>query len=76
MFEKGLSQAELGEPLFVSGSFIGQLEAGTRRMHVELAAQLDEVLGTNGFFTRSCAALAKSRWRRRWPPGSGSTHSS
>ncbi len=59
---QGLSQAELGEPLFVSGSFIGQLEAGTRRMHVELAAQLDEVLGTSGFFTRNCTALAKSRY--------------
>ena len=59
---KGLSQADLGEPLFVSGSFIGQLEAGTRRMHVELAVQLDEILGTNGFFTRNCTALARSRY--------------
>ncbi|MFJ3858527.1 Scr1 family TA system antitoxin-like transcriptional regulator [Streptomyces sp. NPDC090085] len=58
----GLSQAELGEPLFVSGSFIGQLEAGTRRMHIEFARQIDEILGTNGFFVRNCGAAAKSKY--------------
>lgn len=42
----GLSQEELAQPLFVSGSFIGQLEAGTRRMHLEYARQIDEILGT------------------------------
>lgn len=58
----GLSQAELGEPLFVSGSFIGQLEAGTRRMHLDFARQLDENLGTDGFFVRNCEAAAKSKY--------------
>ncbi|MGW7461362.1 helix-turn-helix domain-containing protein [Streptomyces sp. NPDC054797] len=58
----GMSQAELGEPLFVSGSFIGQLEAGTRRMHLEYARKIDEILGTGGFFTRNCGALAKSKY--------------
>ncbi|UQX02284.1 helix-turn-helix transcriptional regulator [Streptomyces sp. RerS4] len=58
----GLSQAELGEPLFVSGSFIGQLEAGIRRMHLELARQIDEILGTDGFFARNCGAAAKSKY--------------
>ncbi|MFF6997460.1 helix-turn-helix domain-containing protein [Streptomyces sp. NPDC008313] len=58
----GLSQEELGQPLFVSGSFIGQLEAGTRRMHLEYARQIDDILGTNGFFERNCKALAKSRY--------------
>lgn len=58
----GLSQAELGEPLFVSGSFIGQLEAGTRRLHLEYAVQIDEILGTKGFFERNCRALARSKY--------------
>lgn len=58
----GLSQAELGEPLFVSGSFIGQLEAGTRRMHIEFARQIDDILDTNGFFVRNCGAAAKSKY--------------
>ncbi|MEV8317215.1 helix-turn-helix transcriptional regulator [Streptomyces sp. NPDC059900] len=58
----GLSQEELGAPLFVSGSFIGQLESGTRRMHLEYARQIDELLGTDGFFERNCAAIAKSKY--------------
>ncbi|MFI1150101.1 Scr1 family TA system antitoxin-like transcriptional regulator [Streptomyces sp. NPDC020817] len=58
----GFSQAELGEPLFVSGSFIGQLEAGTRRMHIEFARQIDDILGTDGFFSRNCGAAAKSKY--------------
>ncbi|WP_369260321.1 Scr1 family TA system antitoxin-like transcriptional regulator [Streptomyces sp. R35] len=58
----GLSQEELGGRLFVSGSFIGQLEAGTRRMQPDYARMLDEVLGTHDFFTRNCGAAAKSRY--------------
>ncbi|WP_339130084.1 helix-turn-helix transcriptional regulator [Streptomyces sp. f51] len=58
----GLSQSELGEPLFVSGSFIGQLESGTRRLQLEYAVQIDEILGTKGFFERNCRALARSKY--------------
>ncbi|MFD7337136.1 Scr1 family TA system antitoxin-like transcriptional regulator [Streptomyces violascens] len=60
--KSGLTQDELGQPLFVSGSFIGQLESGTRRMHLEYARQIDQILGTNGFFTRNCVAAAKSKY--------------
>ncbi|MEE1749824.1 helix-turn-helix transcriptional regulator [Streptomyces sp. NPDC006641] len=58
----GLSQEELGLPLFVSGSFIGQLESGTRRMQVDQAEKLDGILETDGFFVRNCAALKKSKY--------------
>jgi transcriptional regulator with XRE-family HTH domain len=58
----GLSQEELGQRLFVSGSFVGQLEAGTRRMQSEYARLLDEVLGTEDFFRRNCGASAKSKY--------------
>ncbi|MFH8289306.1 Scr1 family TA system antitoxin-like transcriptional regulator [Streptomyces sp. NPDC018059] len=58
----GLSQEALGAPLFVSGTFIGQLEAGTRRMHLEYARHFDDTLGTEDFFTRNCGALAKSKY--------------
>ncbi|MER5973926.1 helix-turn-helix transcriptional regulator [Streptomyces sp. NPDC002055] len=60
--EAGLTQDELGRPLFVSGSFIGQLEAGTRRMHAEYARQIDDILKTDGFFERNCEAATKSRY--------------
>ncbi|MCT7351557.1 helix-turn-helix transcriptional regulator [Streptomyces sp. 15-116A] len=62
----GLSQEELGQRLFVSGSFIGQLEAGTRRMQPEYAKMLDEVLGTGGFFERNCGAAAKSKYEEHF----------
>jgi transcriptional regulator with XRE-family HTH domain len=58
----GLSQEELGQRLFVSGSFVGQLESGTRRMQPEYARLLDEVLGTEDFFRRNCRASAKSKY--------------
>lgn len=58
----GLSQEELGQRLFVSGSFVGQLEAGTRRMQPDVARLLDEVLGTEDFFQRNCGAAARSRY--------------
>ncbi|MEV0965413.1 helix-turn-helix transcriptional regulator [Streptomyces sp. NPDC049910] len=58
----GLSRRELGEPLFVSASFIGQLEAGKRRMQPDVARRIDEILGTNGFFERNCLAANKSRF--------------
>lgn len=60
--EAGLTQEELGRPLFVSGSFIGQLEAGTRRMQMEYAVKIDEVLGTDGYFARNCEAATKSKY--------------
>ncbi|MEV8306784.1 helix-turn-helix transcriptional regulator [Streptomyces flavidovirens] len=58
----GLTQEELGQPLFVSGSFIGQLEAGTRRMMPEYAVKIDDILGTGGFFERNCKASTKSKY--------------
>ncbi|MER7727998.1 helix-turn-helix transcriptional regulator [Streptomyces sp. NPDC096323] len=60
--DAGLSQAELGAPLFVSGSFIGQLESGVRRMQMDQAEKFDEVLGADGFFVRNCTALKTSKY--------------
>ncbi|MET8678950.1 helix-turn-helix transcriptional regulator [Streptomyces sp. NPDC004647] len=58
----GMTQEELGRPMFVSGSFIGQLESGTRRMQPEYARQIDDILKTDGFFARNCEAATKSRY--------------
>ncbi|MGW2491329.1 helix-turn-helix domain-containing protein [Streptomyces sp. NPDC001606] len=63
---KGVSQEELGRRLFVSGSYIGQLEAGTRRMQPDFARMLDEVLETNGFFERNCRAAARSKYEEHF----------
>ncbi|MBE4738186.1 MULTISPECIES: helix-turn-helix domain-containing protein [Streptomyces] len=58
----GLSQEELGLRLFVSGSFVGQLEAAVRRMQPEIARLIDVALDTDDFFSRNCLAMAKSRY--------------
>ncbi|MFF4254144.1 Scr1 family TA system antitoxin-like transcriptional regulator [Streptomyces sp. NPDC001663] len=60
--KKGLSQEALGSQVFVSGTFIGQLEAGTRRLQPDMAPMLDRALGTDGFFERNCAAANKSKY--------------
>ncbi len=59
---RDMSQASLGEKLFVSGSYIGQMENGTRRITLELATAIDQVLGTDGFFTRNCGKQGKSKY--------------
>lgn len=60
--EAGLSQSDLGAPLFLSGSFVGQLESGVRRMQMDQAEKFDEILGADGFFVRNCAALKESKY--------------
>ncbi|MEU6260029.1 helix-turn-helix transcriptional regulator [Streptomyces sp. NPDC047043] len=60
--KKGLSQEALGAQVFVSGTFIGQLEAGTRRLQADMAPLLDKLLGTDGFFERNCGAANKSKY--------------
>jgi transcriptional regulator with XRE-family HTH domain len=52
----GLSQAQLARLIYVTPSFVANLEAGRRRMQPELAAVLDELLDTRGFFVRNLAA--------------------
>ncbi|WP_329306566.1 helix-turn-helix transcriptional regulator [Streptomyces sp. NBC_01260] len=60
--EAGLSQSDLGAPLFLSGSFVGQLESGVRRMQMDQAEKFDEILGADGFFVRNCAAQKESKY--------------
>ncbi len=57
----GLTQQSLGELLFVSGSYMGQMEAGTRRILPDMAVRLDEELKTGGFFARNCEKANRSK---------------
>ncbi|MFE6894902.1 helix-turn-helix domain-containing protein [Streptomyces sp. NPDC057694] len=56
-----LTQQALGVQLFVSGSYVGQMEAGTRRILPDMAVRLDEILETGGFFVRHCTKANKSK---------------
>ncbi|MGW0711385.1 helix-turn-helix domain-containing protein [Streptomyces sp. NPDC002643] len=58
----GLSQEELGQRLYASGSFVGQLESAIRRMKPDMARLIDLALDTGDFFTRNCKAASKSRY--------------
>ncbi len=58
----GLSQEDLGQRLFVSGSFVGQLESAVRRLQPEIARLIDVALETGDFFSRNCKAVAKSKY--------------
>ena len=57
----GLSQEKLGEHVFCSGSYIGQIEMATRKPQPDLAERIDAVLGTGGLFTRMCAMVNTKR---------------
>lgn len=52
--EAGLTQAELGVRVFVSGPYIGQFEQAIRKPQLDIAVRIDEVLQTDGIFGRLC----------------------
>ncbi|MDG9702705.1 helix-turn-helix transcriptional regulator [Streptomyces sp. DH37] len=56
----GVTQQELGERVFCSGSYIGQFEAAIRKPQLELARRFDEELETDGYFARMCEELINS----------------
>ncbi|MDX3693383.1 helix-turn-helix transcriptional regulator [Streptomyces europaeiscabiei] len=56
----GVSQEELGAAMFISGAYVGMLEVGTQGMQPEFAKMVDEVLDTDGSFTRNLEAGRKS----------------
>jgi transcriptional regulator with XRE-family HTH domain len=58
----GLTQADLGSRVFVSGAYIGQIESAARRPQEDLSKRLDEVFQTDGFF------------ERMWPMTTASKH--
>ncbi|MFD8481207.1 Scr1 family TA system antitoxin-like transcriptional regulator [Kitasatospora sp. NPDC059673] len=59
---RGLSQEALGEMLFFSGAYIGQIESAIRRPQEDLSERLDAALGTDGHFTRLYRLASRSRF--------------
>ncbi|MFI6402732.1 Scr1 family TA system antitoxin-like transcriptional regulator [Streptomyces sp. NPDC050548] len=59
--DMGLSQAQLGALVFVSGAYIGQFEQANRKPQMELAIRFDEILKTDGIFERLCLGLINDR---------------
>lgn len=59
--ERGLSQRELGELVFCSTGYIGQIEIATRNPQAELSERLDKVFETGGHFARVYALVAHNQ---------------
>ncbi|WP_406086246.1 helix-turn-helix domain-containing protein [Streptomyces virginiae] len=57
----GLTQEGLGERIFTSGAYVGQMECGTRRLRPEIAELIDKVFGTGDYFVRLARAF-KSKY--------------
>ncbi|MFB4421221.1 Scr1 family TA system antitoxin-like transcriptional regulator [Streptomyces sp. QL37] len=57
----GLSQNDLGERVFCSGTYIGLFEAGERRPQEEISRALDEVLGSGEHLQRLCRLARTSK---------------
>ncbi|MFC8228603.1 Scr1 family TA system antitoxin-like transcriptional regulator [Streptomyces sp. NPDC057287] len=57
----GLSQNELGERAFCSGTYIGLFEAAERRPQAEISRALDELLGSGEHLQRLCRLARTSK---------------
>jgi transcriptional regulator with XRE-family HTH domain len=55
--EVGMTQAELGSRVFVSGAYIGQFEQAFRKPQLDISQRIDEILQTDGIFERLCRKL-------------------
>jgi transcriptional regulator with XRE-family HTH domain len=55
--EVGMTQAELGSRVFVSGAYIGQFEQAFRKPQLDISQRIDAVLQTDGIFERLCRKL-------------------
>ncbi|MFJ5884145.1 helix-turn-helix transcriptional regulator [Kitasatospora cineracea] len=59
--EKGLSQSALGELVFCSGAYLGQIEVAVRKPQADLSKRLDAALETGGYFARLYPMVARTR---------------
>ncbi|MFI2073185.1 MULTISPECIES: helix-turn-helix domain-containing protein [Streptomyces] len=59
--DAGLSQDQLGQRAFCSGTYIGQFETAARRPQLEISKLLDEVLGSGEHLQRLCRLARNSK---------------
>ncbi|MFE5943626.1 Scr1 family TA system antitoxin-like transcriptional regulator [Streptomyces sp. NPDC056480] len=59
--EAGLSQSQLGDVLFCTGSLVGQIETARKVPTREFSERLDAALMTGGLFTRLVGLVLKSQ---------------
>lgn len=57
----GLSQEQLGERVFCSGTYVGQFESAVRRPQTDVSKQFDEVLGSGEHIQRLCRLARQSK---------------
>lgn len=57
----GLTQQQLVEGSFYGASHLSEIERGERRMPLDLARHVDQVLGTDGFFERRCEDVRRAK---------------
>ncbi|ROR42624.1 helix-turn-helix protein [Kitasatospora cineracea] len=60
--DRGLSQERLGELVFCSGAYVGQIEAATRRPQEDMSERFDSVLETGGHFARLYPPVTRTRF--------------
>ncbi|WP_432070244.1 helix-turn-helix domain-containing protein [Streptomyces sp. AA1529] len=65
--QAGLTQPQLVEGSFYGHSHLSEIERGERRMPPDLAAHVDKVLKTDGFFSRRCEDVRNARRRGHAP---------
>ncbi|MFG2747738.1 helix-turn-helix domain-containing protein [Streptomyces xanthophaeus] len=53
----GLTQEGLGDRIFTTGSYVGLMESGQRRLRPEIAKLIDKVLNTGDYFFRLARAF-------------------
>ncbi|CAG6394792.1 helix-turn-helix domain-containing protein [Streptomyces cocklensis] len=56
----GFSQEGLGERVFCSGAYVGQIESASRRPQLDLSQRMDTVLDTGGHLERLCRMVLKA----------------
>ncbi|SCK39766.1 helix-turn-helix transcriptional regulator [Streptomyces sp. WMMB 322] len=59
--QAGLTQQKLVDGSFYGASHLSEIERGERRMPLDLAQHVDQVLGTDGFFARRCEDVRKAK---------------